>query len=1462
MRKFSRFIVNHKVIVMIVFIVITVVVAAFIPFVRVNYDDTAYLPKTSNVSQSLEEMYNSFGDGGNVTVMFKDISIAQTVRNKNKMMEVKSRRVVDGKIVKKETVAPIDQIIWIDSLILAREFNLWQLVDTTGKVNEDGKIKHPNTLEMIEPYTNVELVAYVWEMGKVLIPLTNDPTFKQEVADAGLGAFDVIQTKLNEKMMTEKFKQDVYESNPLEKKEFFNRLFAEDEKNPGENDFLNNVFPILQQTIIEMVLEGKIEIPQDLSAGEGSFDVSMISDQLAPFWKANTGQSIGAPTKNGNALLQVMFKYSDYDDATANAINQIKKLDIGAHIIGNAAVVSNSIEVLQSLTMKSMIFGLIVIVVILLLTTNSFWEPVLLLVTIGAAILLNMGTNILMWNGISYMTQGVASVLQLALTMDYSIYLLNRFKQEKQRGLTSNEAMVEAITNSVKTVFSASLTTVASFAALCFMSYKLGLDMGLVLIKGVLFSLIAVFVFMPTIILMTEKLIYKTAHKTLNFSFKKFSKFLIKTRYYLPILLIAIIIPSFIFQSQNQFTYGQEASLEGPQTEIRADKAAIREIFGEQNQVVVLLPEDAKFTSQKVKVSTLEDGSEVITLPEQAVEGAKSSVIISKENLLYQKLHDLKIENETGLPVSLGVQSFQNIADSGGAGIIPGDLKAQMVVVDKYDDRGIRAHSTDHIMVDQNGDIYVIENGRYRLKRTAQEDALAKKGAYNSNNNLGEKYANKDLYYEYKNISADGENPNYKYVLVKYDPGTKLYENVLDSNGNIQTKEIKATTYRRVIMFLPVPQEGEKTTKAIDDIDTTIANVYGDEAFQVNDGEKRVYTIGQSVATLEIKEVVNDDYGIISAISIGLVFLILLITYKSILLPLLMILVIQGSIYLNMVVPYMQGEQIVFVGYMMVSSILLGATIDYAIVLVSHYLEYRQKYNKYDSVQQALASSSRTLITSGGILMFAGLSTNLVNKAASPATAMFGSMIFRGGLASLLLVFIMMPQLLLIFDTPIRATMLKGKTKMIQNNLAKPLHEIGEKGKIDIERKSKKALTQKERERAIIDSLLRGIKDKDYDPDTFTFEDYVNKDSSDESKLLDAMPDTKTSKPIDMYTTLQSSLEKDASSSDIKDSTSLGDSSSGEEKSLSTQSDSLEYYTPDQEEVLSETYSNPPKSPNHFEVIEKKKILENVSFEPDILKSSEPSAKKDQTTSQLLDSKDSTNEKTQTTSQSIDFTKDSAIAKTETTTQSLDSKDSTNEKTQTTSQSIDSIKDSSTEEDQTIGKLMDSAKGKTKDGITEKDQSVSTKDGITEKDQSVSTKDGITEKDQSVSTKDGTKDSITGLYQLLESSAVATTEKTAKSTTSALEDETSGKEKDTKDTDIEGVSKSEKTDDKEKEIGTGYSEIYDIIARKKPTVKRKFGTSRVTKNTEKTSVKTKAKKVTKKPVAKKSTIKKPSKKNS
>ena len=329
--------------------------------------------------------------------------------------------------------------------------------------------------------------------------------------------------------------------------------------------------------------------------GSMSFDITMLEDfapQLEMFYWNDQ-------KRGGYALYQISFDGSDYDTLTMDAIGAMRELKVPegctVRIIGNAATTYNSIQSVNSETGKSMIVAGIIVVIILLLTTTAYWEPVLLLLTIGAAILLNMGTNGIVGyitgvNGISYMTQGVSSVLQLALTMDYSIYLLHRFKQERRGGISSEEAMINALTASFSPVSASSLTTIASFVALMFMSYRLGLDMGLVLAKGVVLSIIAVFFLMPALILYTEKLIDKTEHKTFNMTFRKFSKGLVKSRFYVPFIILALVIPCVYFQAQNEFTYGPEASLGGEGSELYQDKRDIEEVFGKQNQAIVLMP--------------------------------------------------------------------------------------------------------------------------------------------------------------------------------------------------------------------------------------------------------------------------------------------------------------------------------------------------------------------------------------------------------------------------------------------------------------------------------------------------------------------------------------------------------------------------------------------------------------------------------------------------------------------------------------------------------------------------------------------------------------------------------------------------------------------------------------------------------------------------------------------------------
>lgn len=699
-------------------------------------------------------------------------------------------------------------------------------------------------------------------------------------------------------------------------------------------------------TLFMLGLGNAILSPESPFAGTtGGFDIGML-DQFKP----SLEMFYYNDAKRGEyALFQVAFNKSDYDTKTMDAIDAIKDIEgYQISIVGNAATTYNSIQLVSKETMISTIVAAIIIIVILLLTTTSYLEPIAILIPIGVSVLLNMGTN---WitpyltgaGGVSYITQSVSAVLQLALTMDYCVTLLHRFKEEKKKGLRSNEAMVDALSASLKAIGGASLTTVASFVALMFMKFKLGMDMGFVLMKGTVLSILCVIFLMPAIILYMEKLLDKTQHKTFNLSWRKFSKGLVKSRFYVPFIIIAIIVPCIFLQSQNFFVYGPEASMGGTESEIAADREDMEIVFGKQNQLIMLLP-----------IEYYENGVELEITKELA-----------------------KVE---GVSV---VQSYSSFVEQGVQDMMPKKFLKQFLA-----------------------------------------------------------------------------------------------------------KGVDESEYSRVVMFLDAEEEGEATTELVKEI-SAIADRYMQENEELGQG----YVLGISSATLNIKEVVNIDYDLISYVSLGLVALILLFTFKSAILPIILVVVIQGSVYVNMAVPYITGliqgeaQPIVFIGYMLISSILLGATIDYAILLTDRYMEHRKEMGKYDAIRQALADSSRTLITSAGILTGAGAAVQFVSTL--PATKVIGAAIMRGGILAFLFVIILLPQLLILLDKVIRVTTLGGKKNMVSSKTILFAPEIEEASVIQQpkdtvpfwkRRKKYSEMTSTEREDAILENILESIDNPDFDP--------------------------------------------------------------------------------------------------------------------------------------------------------------------------------------------------------------------------------------------------------------------------------------------------------------------------------------------------------------------------------------------
>jgi predicted RND superfamily exporter protein len=571
--------------------------------------------------------------------------------------------------------------------------------------------------------------------------------------------------------------------------------------------------------------------------------------------------------KGSNALFQVTYFENGYSPLTTDAIDNIRAMlteRVGEEkfAVGGPQVASKALaETTEREVLSISIVAVIIILVILLLLTDSWLAPFLYLGVIGAAVVINMGTNIFIGE-ISNVTQSTQAMLQLAISMDYSIFLFERFSLERENGATVTEAVKTAIKKSVSAISGSSLTTIAGFLALWFMDYGIGFDLGRVLVKGIIISLFSIMTLLPVLILFTAPLLEKLRHRSLMPSLNGFAKIVLKGKYLFIVLCILIMVPSFLAQRSNDFLYG-EAGINQEGSEIYEEEQEITEVFGEQNQAVLLVP--------KGKVV--------------------SEVALAKEL--------------QGKDYIKSVQSISSFADPG--------------------------------------------------------------------------------------------------IPREFLPG-RLTDNFVSDD------------YARMVLMLSVPTESDETFEAMEDMEKTISEHF-----------EEYYLAGNSTAIYDIKQVVETDYETVNTISIVAVMFIILVVFRSLSLPLILTFVIEISIWMNMSIPYFAGNTMSFVGYMIVSSVQLGATIDYAILLADRYLEYREILPKRDAVLEAISTSGGSILTSFLILGTAGLSLGIVSQTA--AISELGTLIGRGAFMSGIMVLILLPQLLVILDPLILKTTLRGKKK-------------------------------------------------------------------------------------------------------------------------------------------------------------------------------------------------------------------------------------------------------------------------------------------------------------------------------------------------------------------------------------------------------------------------------------------------
>ena len=583
------------------------------------------------------------------------------------------------------------------------------------------------------------------------------------------------------------------------------------------------------------------------------YDVTDLRDTPAAMMDPNTL----AQYYNDGPLYQMTLEES----GQAKLVLELEKTYPNALMKGPAADNANQINVTMGQIASIMFYLVPLCLIILILATRHWIEPLLFLLAIGVAIVLNEGSN-LIFGSISYITRACSAILQLAVSIDYAIFLLHRFGEHREEGMNAVDAMKLAMRKASGTIASSAMTTVFGFLALVIMNFGLGRDMGLVLAKGVLLSYASVMFFLPALAIAWVKLIDKTEHRSFLPSFKGFGKAVMRFGAPIAVILLAILPIAFLMQQQNTFIYGS-GGMHSADSPIRLESRAIEEKFGSDRMLLVMVPEGDR----------------------------------AKEAALGEEIK--------GIP---GVTSVMSYADTVSVDIPPQVLSK-----------------------DITGNFY--------------QDGLA-----------------------------------------------------------------------RLIVFSSLPDESPASFDQVEQLQRAAEQFYPQEH----------HVLGEAAVNLDLKNyITSDNLKVLLAgiLSIGLV---LLFNFKNLSIPLMLLIVIEGSIWLNMAAPFLSASPLNYIGYQIVSSVQLGATVDYGILLTQRYLEGRETMKPREAAAWALSVSTGSVLPPAMILALAGFSMGILVRENGIISEM-GIIIGRGAVMSLVMVLLVLPWVLAVCDKLIQKTMLKRK---------------------------------------------------------------------------------------------------------------------------------------------------------------------------------------------------------------------------------------------------------------------------------------------------------------------------------------------------------------------------------------------------------------------------------------------------
>lgn len=619
--------------------------------------------------------------------------------------------------------------------------------------------------------------------------------------------------------------------------------------------------PNARVMIRDVTIPEALEYKKKIEGVEGVTEVTWLDDSVditTPIAVLDT-DTVENYYKNNAALFSVTIE-KEYRISAVSSIREIIGADnaMTGSAVSTAIATTNTVSEIQKIT----VFAVLFVLVVLMLTTSSWAEPVIILIGLGVAIILNNGSN-LMFGEISFVTNAAGSILQLAVSLDYSVFLIHRFEDCRKETDDVKKAMINALCKSTTSILSSGLTTVIGFLALVLMQFKLGPDLGLALAKGIAISLITVFLFMPAFILITYKWLDRTKHKSFMPVFKGFGKLVCKIAIPMICIFVIVIVPSYQASNANSYYYGSSL-IYGEGTIYGRDKTAIESVFGKSDTYVLLVPKGSNAT-------------------------------------------EIKLSDELkAIPQVTGILSY---VDTVGAEIPGGYLDADTLSL------------------------------------------------------------------------------------------------------------LRSDNYSRFVITVDADYEGRQTFALVEQIKETAEQYYPGTA----------HLAGEGVSTYDLMDTITVDMVKVNLLAIGAVFLVLLLTMKSISVPVILVLSIEAAIWINLSVPYFMGTPVYYIAYLIISSVQLGATVDYAILMTDRYKENRALLGRKEAVVQTISDVAVSILTSGSVLTVVGLLLGYIST--NKLLAQLGVFIGRGAIFSLTIVLLVLPGMLMMLD---RLIMHKRKTKSVR----------------------------------------------------------------------------------------------------------------------------------------------------------------------------------------------------------------------------------------------------------------------------------------------------------------------------------------------------------------------------------------------------------------------------------------------